>query len=101
MFDKKRQILQAKTPVTCIKGYIVFPLIQSPEHLFYKLQNALKCIDSIVESEYLLCNAESYKKKKRKVLTRLEKKVMETLAASLLPKKKKKVKFILCFEAVF
>lgn len=61
------------------KGLYSFRLIQSPEYFFYKLQSALKCIDFIVESEYLLSNAELYKK--RKAFTRLGKKVMEIVAS--------------------
>ena len=63
---KKRQNLQAKNTgcwITWITDYTVFPLTDSPEYLFYKLQSALKCTDFIVESEYLLYNAESCKRK--------------------------------------
>lgn len=47
-----------------------------------------------MESEYLLCNAESYKK--GKAFTRLEKKVWRHY-----PAEKKKVKFILGFVGFF
>lgn len=93
MFDKKKADFTSKDSSYLDKGLYSFPL--NSESLFYKLQSALKCIDFMVGSEYLLCNAESYKK--RKAFTRLEKKVMETLASS----SKKKVKFLLGSVAFF